>query len=103
MYERLLATKLPKWRKSLLVLGPRQVGKSTLLQAMKPDLTINLAQPSLFKDYVMYPERLEKELTPKTAQLRTVLIDEVQKVPALLDGVQYLLDEYPRQFRFLLS
>lgn len=32
-----------------------------------------------------------------------MLIDEVQKVPALLDAVQLALDQRPRRFRFLLS
>ena len=37
------------------------------------------------------------------ARMRTVLLDEVQRVPALFDVVQVLLDETPRRFRFLLS
>ncbi len=35
--------------------------------------------------------------------MRTVLVDEVQRVPALLDGVQAMVDAHPRRFRFLLS
>jgi predicted AAA+ superfamily ATPase len=37
MYERLLAALLASNRRSLLLLGPRQVGKSTLLGSLKPD------------------------------------------------------------------
>jgi predicted AAA+ superfamily ATPase len=35
--------------------------------------------------------------------VHTVLIDEVQRVPALLDGIQALVDAHPRRFRFLIS
>ncbi len=103
MYERALTRALGKVRKSILLLGPRQVGKSTLLAAMKPDLTINLASPAVFRDYVTQPERLERELNAAPPKIRVVFIDEVQKVPALLDAVQVLLDNRPRRFRFLLS
>lgn len=35
--------------------------------------------------------------------VRTVLVDEVQRVPTLLDGIQAVADAHPRRFRFLLS
>jgi len=103
MYERLLAARLGAHRRSLLLLGPRQVGKSTLLRGLSPELTLDLASPSTFRDYVAQPERLERELAAAPAAVRTVLIDEVQRVPALLHGVQAALDAHPRRFRFLLS
>ncbi len=43
------------------------------------------------------------ELRAAGPRIRTVLIDEVQRVPALLDVVQILIDDEPRRFRFLLS
>ena len=43
MYKRLLAGILRSSPRSVLLLGPRQVGKSTLLAALEPDLTLNLA------------------------------------------------------------
>jgi predicted AAA+ superfamily ATPase len=79
------------------------VGKSTLLATLQPDLTINLAQLSTFRDYVSQPERLERELQAAPAHVRTVFIDEVQRVPPLLDAVQTLIDARPQRFRFLLS
>ena len=103
MYERLLGRLLSRGRRSLLLLGPRQVGKSTALQAVGPDLAINLASPAVFRDYVREPERLERELRAAPTALRTVFLDEVQRVPALLDVVQVLVDEDPERFRFLLS
>lgn len=102
MYERLLAKQISNSRRSVLVLGPRQVGKSTLLTQLKPDVAINLAHPAIFRDYVTRPERLSDELRASHAR-RTVLIDEVQRVPALFDVVQVMIDEHPRLHRFLLS
>lgn len=103
MYERLLAPVLQAGSRSVLLLGPRQTGKSTLLASLRPDLTLNLASPATFRDYIRSPERLEAELRAAPASVRTVLLDEVQRVPALLDVVQVLLDERKRRFRFLLS
>ncbi len=103
MYERLITPHLARSRKGVLLLGPRQVGKSTLLRQMKPDLALNLASPATFRTYVSRPERLEEELGAAAPSVRTVLIDEVQRVPALLDAVQAVIDEHPRRFRFLLS
>ncbi len=103
MYERLISVHLRRHRRSILLLGPRQVGKSTLLAQLQPDLTINLAQLSTFRDYVSQPERLERELKAAPPQVQTIFIDEVQRVPSLLDGVQALVDEWPGRFRFLLS
>lgn len=103
MYPRTLAKTLRPNQRSVLVLGPRQVGKSTLLASLAPDLTLNLASPRVFRDFVAYPERLEHELRAAPPHVRTVFLDEVQRVPALLDVVQVLLDEHPDRFRFLLS
>ncbi len=75
-----------------MLLGPRQVGKSTLLRGLEPDLTINLASPASFRDYIANPERLQRELSAADESIVTVFIDEVQKVPALLDVVQVLID-----------
>ncbi len=103
MYERFLAGALGSTPRSVLLLGPRQVGKSTLLAALRPDLTLNLASPTTFRDYVSRPEQLEHELDAAPATTRTVFIDEVQRVPALLDIAQVFLDRRPPRFRFLLS
>lgn len=103
MYKRVIQSKIEANSRNVLLLGPRQVGKSTLLSSLKPDLNINLASPSVFRDYIAQPERFEAELRASTPTTRTVFIDEVQKVPALLDAVQVLVDEDPKRFRFFLS
>jgi len=99
----MLAERLRRSKRSVLVLGPRQVGKSTLLASLKPDLEINLADPRSFREYVAQPERLLQELDAAPPGVRTVFLDEVQRVPELLDVVQILIDRRPARFRFLLS
>jgi len=103
MYARAVRRLVDLRRRSVLLLGPRQVGKSTLLGSLKPDWTVNLASLAAFRDYVSAPERLERELLAAPARVRTVFIDEVQRVPSLLDAVQAVIDLHPRRFRFLLS
>jgi predicted AAA+ superfamily ATPase len=103
VYQRILARYLRGAKASTLVLGPRQVGKSTLLRALDPDLVVDLASPATYRDYITHPEQLEAELRAVPATVRTVLVDEVQRVPALLDVVQVFTDLLPRRFRFLLS
>lgn len=103
MYERSLGHHLGRTDRSALVLGPRQVGKSTLLASLRPDLTLNFASPRVFRDYVGHPERLERELEAIPDRTRTVFLDEVQRIPELLDAVQVAVDREPARFRFLLS
>lgn len=103
MYERLISSRLKPDRHSVLLLGPRQTGKSTLLGSLEPDIIVNLASLATFREYVTQPERLEAELGAAPSTARTVFVDEVQRVPALLDGVQAIIDAHPRRFRFLLS
>jgi len=101
--ERLLTPRLQANPRSVLLLGPRQVGKSTLLGLMKPDLALNLADPGVHRRYLAHPELLLEVLAAAPDSTRIVFIDEVQKVPALLDAIQVVLDSKPTRFRFLLS
>ena len=95
MYERRLTAVIQQSKRSILLLGPRQVGKSTLLASLEPDLSINLARPSIFRDYVTYPERLEAELNALPQTKQTIFIDEIQRIPPLLDLIQVLMDQDP--------
>ena len=103
MYERLLTPRLSGNRRNILLLGPRQVGKSTLLASLDPDLRVDLSSLDTFRHYVSDPGRLERELDAAPTGVRTVFIDEVQRVPPLLDVVQSQVDRHPRRYRFLLS
>ncbi len=103
MFERLLEPRLRASSRSVILLGPRQVGKSTLLGQLRPDLALNLADPGVQRRYLARPELLGEVLEATPSSTRVVLIDEVQRVPALLDVLQVVLDEKPKRFRFLLS
>ncbi len=103
VFERLLMSRQRATPRSVFLLGPRQVGKSTLLGLMKPDLVVNLADPGVYRRYLAHPELLLEVLDAAPGSTRIVLIDELQKVPALLDAIQVVLDSKPKRFRFLLS
>lgn len=82
--------------KSVLLLGARQTGKTTLIQQFLFDLLISFVQPDVRQRYEKLPHLLKEEveaLTPKTGKKRPlVVLDEVQKVPLILDVVQDLID-----------
>ena len=101
MYQRLLADKIAKSTKSILLLGPRQTGKSTLVKTFNPDLSINLAFEQTFLDYSAQPGLIEKVI--QRERPKTIFIDEVQRLPSLLNTVQGILDEVPRKYRFYLT
>jgi predicted AAA+ superfamily ATPase len=104
MITRILETQLNDSNKSILLLGPRQTGKSTLLLSLKPDLVINLADETEFFRYSTDSERLLSLIEAQNPQ--TVLIDEVQRVPSLLNTIQVLIDNSKsrgKKLRFLLS
>ena len=78
--------------------GPRQSGKTTLLKSRFPDAyRIDLLRTDERIRYEANPSLLRQELRA-LAPGRRVVIDEIQKTPALLDEVHYLLQEDPRPF-----
>lgn len=101
MYERNITKILIKSKKSCLLLGPRQAGKSTLMESLKPDLAINLMHDPTFVRFSRNPGELEERLGP----LRSgrVLIDEIQRLPSLLNTLQVLIDGTHRGVRFLIT
>jgi predicted AAA+ superfamily ATPase len=87
--------KLIAREKSALLLGPRQTGKTTLLQALQPDLLLNLVRPEVRQRYEQNPQLLGGEveaLAGRSRGRRLVALDEVQRVPELLNVVQDLID-----------
>lgn len=90
--------------KSILLLGPRQTGKSTLIERISADLRLSLVQPAARQRYERDPTQLLGEiaaLKPARGRAPVVVLDEVQKVPALLDTVQLAIDD--KQAQFILS
>ena len=97
MYTRLLKT--PK--ESVFLFGPRGTGKSTWLRRRFPDATLyDLLDTGEALRLNKEPQALYRELSAlPTASW--VVLDEVQKAPAVLDEVHRLIEE--RQLRFVLS
>lgn len=82
----------PAGAETFFLWGPRQTGKTTLLRQAYPDAYwVDLLKADEFRRYVERPELLRQELDARPAPAQ-VVIDEIQKVPALLDEVHWLLE-----------
>lgn len=87
--------------KSVLLMGPRQTGKTTtLLSQITPHLSISLLSASDRLRYEHHPATLEKEIRSikTTGSQPLIVIDEIQKAPQLLDTIQLLIDQKVAQF-----
>ena len=93
MFDRSLVLPQPG-SETFFLWGPRQAGKSTLLRGCYPDAYwVDLLKSEIFRRYLDHPEYLRQELAaaaPLSGQ--QIVIDEVQKVPALLDEVHWLIE-----------
>jgi predicted AAA+ superfamily ATPase len=94
---------------SAFLLGARGVGKTRLANAFieesKASLTYNLLEFETYQRLLHNPAQLSKEVTAKlnkTTNL-TILIDEIQKCPALLDEIHNLIELYKGRIQFLLT
>jgi predicted AAA+ superfamily ATPase len=79
-------------KESFFLWGPRQVGKSALLRASYPTSPwVDLLKTDVYMRYLRKPSLLREELdaSPPTSP---VIVDEVQKVPALLDEIHWLIE-----------
>lgn len=75
--------------------GPRQTGKTTFLMDRFPGaLRVDLLRSADFVRYTREPQVLGEELLAMGQRPGIVLIDEIQKVPQLLDEVQRLMVEH---------
>lgn len=96
--SRLLDIKLPAGRSAFLW-GPRQVGKTTWLRhryGASDARFIDLLQTDVFADYAARPALLRER-----HEGRLTIIDEIQKLPALLDEVHWLIEN--RRASFILT
>ena len=88
----------PSGTEPFFLWGARQAGKTTLLRAIYPAaMWIDFLKAEEYRRYLQNPELLRGELAVRTS-VRQVVIDEVQKVPAILDEVHWLLHNRGVQF-----
>jgi len=99
---RLLKIDLPQGQSAFLW-GPRKTGKTTYLRATFPNSRVyDLLQTDLFLEFAKRPFLLREQLlaaSPKQLK-EPVIIDEVQKVPQLLDEIHWLIEN--KGLRFIL-
>ena len=85
--------------KSHFLLGPRQTGKTTLVRHSLPDTPrYDLLETATWLALSQNPGRLAEEVTPGATE---VVIDEIQRLPLLLNEVHRLIEECG--IRFLLT
>ncbi len=97
MIKRILDLPALLERKSFFLFGPRGTGKTTLIRNTLEDaFLIDLLEIKTYREYLKYPSILaEQKLKP------VVVIDEVQKLPEILDEVHRLIET--RKLTFLLT
>jgi predicted AAA+ superfamily ATPase len=84
------------------LLGPRGTGKTSWTQALFPTaLRIDLLDPATLRDLSAKPERLRERIQGRPG-LESVLVDEVQKLPQLLEVIHALIEE-KRGIQFILT
>jgi predicted AAA+ superfamily ATPase len=99
MYPR----ELPLPARSFFLFGPRGTGKTTWLRTALPDaLWIDLLLERELVRLTRDPGRLAEQVEALPAG-RWIVVDEVQRLPVLLDQVQHLLVRHPRRWRFALT
>jgi len=97
--ERLIDLKSLLKKKSYFLFGPRQTGKSSLIRhSLSSVKTYNLLDHKVFLEFNSRPGRLKEEISSKD---ELVVIDEIQRIPELLNEVHLLIEE--KKTRFLLT
>ncbi len=86
--------------KSFFLFGPRGTGKSVWVKTSFPGaLYFDLLEATTFQELLSAPDLLDRRIPPHFSDW--VIIDEVQKIPALLDEVHRLIEN--RRLKFILT
>jgi predicted AAA+ superfamily ATPase len=86
---------------SVFLWGARQTGKSTLLRQLFPDaLWFDLLKSDVYRRYQKEPLQFREVILANTVS-NVVIVDEIQKIPELLDEIHWLIVNH--QVRFILS
>jgi uncharacterized protein len=82
---------------SFFLFGPRGTGKSTWLRAALPDAhVVDLLDEALYQSYLAEPGRFGAEL--RAVRSGTIVVDEVQRLPGLLNEVHRQIEQHKRRF-----
>lgn len=86
-------------KKSILLLGPRRTGKSALIRhQLRCDRVYDLLKADVFQALSSRPSLIRESLQPND---KLIVIDEIQKLPNLLNEIHFMIEE--RKVRFLLT
>ncbi len=98
--DRFLSVELPK-NQSAFLWGPRKTGKTTFLKTKFPQsIVYDFLQTDLFFDFSKKPSLLREQLLAKDSKLLSypIILDEVQKIPKILDEVHWLIENKGMNF-----
>ena len=89
--------------KSILLLGARQTGKTTMVCKFTHQLHLNFIRPDVRQRYEKFPSALTKEVEAMNQAdvlniQPVIILDEVQRIPEILDVVQDLIDRKLAKF-----
>lgn len=85
---------------SIFLFGPRGTGKTSWIKAhLKDILYFDLLNTSIFNDFLANPARIEERIPKGFDQY--IVIDEIQKIPELLNEVHRLIESH--KYRFILT
>ena len=97
MYIRTLSLKNLLKKKSFFLFGPRGTGKTTLINhTISNAIVIDLLESRTYRDYLRNPSILSEQKLNSI-----VVVDEIQKLPELLDEVHRLIEK--EKLTFLLT
>lgn len=97
MYSRLIK---PPESKSFFLFGPRGTGKTTWVRSTFPEAVyLDLLEAEIFNDLLANPQRLENFIPKNFANW--VVIDEVQRIPEILNECHRLIERY--RYKFVLT
>ena len=103
MFRRFLDLPALATGRSFFLLGPRQTGKSTLLRASFPDaLFLDLLDAQTFRSLAASPALIGDRARALKGRRRVVIVDEIQKLPELLDEIHRLM-ERDKGLRFIMT
>ena len=90
---------------SFFLFGPRQVGKTTLIRNTFIDSSTLYFDLLVLEEFIVLstdPSAFRSQVEAKKDTIKHVVIDEIQKLPELLDEVHSLIEKY-KSINFILS